>query len=355
MADTRPSRGLSRFAFFTAAGTLFLIGVGGIVTSKEAGMAVPDWPNSYGYNMFFFPFSKWVGGVFYEHSHRLTASFVGLLTLILSAWIWLKDQRSWLKKLSLIAVVAVILQGVLGGLRVLWDRHGWGDEIGIFHATLAQLFFVLVASMTLVLSSWWARPPLSKPVPEGLHRWIVAATLLIFVQLLLGAVMRHQHAGLAVPDFPLAYGKVWPSTSPSAVRSYNQMRTETTALNPITANQVVLHMFHRTLGIVIFLTVLSTTWFAQRCLSKNHFLSKLSLVWFALVFSQVILGAATVWSGKSADIATAHVALGALILMLGFLMNLICHRLASYHREVLPTEAGAGLEKPSSLIPASKA
>src|SRR5688572_10938498 len=109
---------LHRFAVLTAGATLLLICVGGVVTSKGVGLAVPDWPTTFGYNMFFFPWSKWVGGVFYEHSHRLVASGVGLLTTILAVWLWIKEERKWVRWLGVIAFVAVVGQGVLGGLRV---------------------------------------------------------------------------------------------------------------------------------------------------------------------------------------------------------------------------------------------
>src|SRR5436309_1267472 len=106
---------LNRFALLTALATLCLIAIGGLVTSHDAGMAVPDWPTTYGYNMFFFPFSYWVGGIFYEHSHRLFASFVGLLTTILAAWLWVKESRRWLRWMGVLAFFAVVLQGLLGG------------------------------------------------------------------------------------------------------------------------------------------------------------------------------------------------------------------------------------------------
>src|SRR3989344_4915240 len=142
---------LHRFAVLTAVATLVLIGVGGVVTSKGVGLAVPDWPTTYGYNMFFFPFSKMVGGIFYEHSHRLVASMVGLLTMVLAGWIAWKDRRPWMRKLGWIAFLAVVAQGVLGGLRVVWLK----DEIGIVHACLAQAFLVLVALIALFTSRWW--------------------------------------------------------------------------------------------------------------------------------------------------------------------------------------------------------
>src|SRR5690242_17439126 len=119
MARSVDNPWLNRFACLTAVITLVLVGIGGLVTSHGAGMAVPDWPTTYGYNMFFFPISKWVGGIFYEHTHRLVASGVGFLTVILAVWLWVKEPRAWVRWLGVLAVFAVVLQGVLGGLRVV--------------------------------------------------------------------------------------------------------------------------------------------------------------------------------------------------------------------------------------------
>ena len=107
------------YAILLTTGILILICSGGMVTSKNAGLAVPDWPNSYGYNMFTFPVSRWVGGVFFEHTHRLAASTVGGLTIILAVWLSVAERRRWVRNLGYAAVGAVILQGVLGGLRVV--------------------------------------------------------------------------------------------------------------------------------------------------------------------------------------------------------------------------------------------
>src|SRR5437879_3670513 len=129
---------LNRFAWFAAFATLLLICSGGMVTSKGVGLAVPDWPTTFGYNMFLFPASKWIGGIFFEHTHRLIASTVGFLTIILAAWLWFIEPRRWVRILGIAAVGAVILQGVLGGLGVTMLK----DEIGLFPAVLAQAFFV---------------------------------------------------------------------------------------------------------------------------------------------------------------------------------------------------------------------
>src|SRR4029078_11155680 len=130
--------GLHRFALFTACCTAFLIFVGGLVTSTESGLSVPDWPTTDGWNMYTFPISKWVGGIFYEHSHRLVASFVGFLTVILAAWAWLTERRHWVRNLAVAALGTVIAQGVLGGLTVLFLLP---TAISMAHACLAQTFF----------------------------------------------------------------------------------------------------------------------------------------------------------------------------------------------------------------------
>src|SRR5664279_3991408 len=118
MSSARSTTWLNRFAWLTCIATLFLICSGGMVTSKGVGLAVPDWPTTFGYNMFLFPVSKWVGGIFFEHTHRLIASTVGFLTIILTVWLCLDEERPWVRRLGFIALAAVILQGVLGGLRV---------------------------------------------------------------------------------------------------------------------------------------------------------------------------------------------------------------------------------------------
>src|SRR5437763_16400973 len=131
---------LNRFAWLTCFATVLLICSGGMVTSRNVGLAVPDWPTTFGYNMFLFPVSKWIGGVLFEHTHRLIASTVGFLTIILVIWLWRIEDRQGVKTLGLLAVAAVILQGILGGLRVTMLK----DEIGIFPACLAPAFLVLI-------------------------------------------------------------------------------------------------------------------------------------------------------------------------------------------------------------------
>ena len=326
---------LFRFAVLTAFATFLLIGLGGLVTSHEAGMSVPDWPTSYGYNMFALPIKFWKGGAFFEHTHRLLASAVGLLTTILAIWLWVKDSRQWMRWLGVAAFFGVIFQGVLGGLRVDLVNA----QLGIFHGILAQAFFVLMCAIALFTSGFWQNlqtgrvgSPLpadgahgvTRPtIPRGLRSHVLFVTILIFVQLLVGATMRHQHAGLAIPDFPAAYGKIWPDTSAAAVAGYNAHRMEINGENPITAFQIILQMIHRLVAVLILTGVVAAAWLAWKRLGATDSLAKLAVFWLALILVQVALGAATIWTNKAADVATAHVMVGALSLVTGALWCLI--------------------------------
>jgi len=396
------SHALHRCALLVALATFILLIAGGLVTSHGVGMAVPDWPNSYGYNMFFFPVSQWVGGIFYEHSHRLIASAVGLLTAILTLWlygwksrpvsrwsgaillaggflilasstrkqdgivlavlglalllmsfVWPRSEPAprWLRRLGLAAFVAVVLQGVLGGLRVVLLK----DELGIFHAALAQLFFVLICLLALFTSPWWWRVTSRRGVAASVgidplvRFWFVAGTSLIFAQLILGATMRHQHAGLAIPDFPLAYGKLWPAMDPESVTSYNRQRIEVTAANPITAFQIGLHMAHRLLGFATLACVSAVAVVVRRRLGSQNDLSKIALLWNGLLALQIGLGAATIWSNKAADVATAHMMVGAVSLALGAIACAISAR-NSLFAHSRPSSAHLARRKPLVLL-----
>ena len=345
------------FAVLTALATLALIGIGGLVTSHEAGMSVPDWPTTYGYNMFLFPINKWLGGIFYEHSHRLLASGVGLMTTILAVWLWLKDSRPWMAWLGMAAFLLVVAQGVLGGLRVTMHM----DSLGIYHATIAQLFFVLTCAIALFTSRWWqnyGRDALPRvqhfqneaaqqhgPTMQNLCGLVLATTLLIFVQLIIAATMRHQHAGLAISDFPLAHGRLWPDTSAEAVARYNAQRVSINAENPITAFQIELQMAHRGVALAILLLTAICAWQARRIGAPGTaparmgdklehaetvlgapIYRRLSLFWLTLIVIQIGLGAATIWTNKAADVATAHVLVGALALAVGALWCAIAFR-----------------------------
>jgi cytochrome c oxidase assembly protein subunit 15 len=351
------------FAVLTALATLALIGIGGLVTSHEAGMSVPDWPTTYGYNMFLFPINKWLGGIFYEHSHRLLASLVGLMTTVLAVWLWLKDSRPWMHWLGVAAFLLVVAQGVLGGLRVTLHM----DSLGIYHATIAQLFFVLTCAIALFSSRFWqnqgkAGSPqpadgamgTSRPTNKSLRTLVLTTTILIFVQLIIAAAMRHQHAGLAIADFPLAHGKLWPDTGADAVARYNAQRVSINAENPINAFQIELQMAHRAVAVLILICVGAVAWRVRSSgFSRSkppeggtpNVLRRLAFVWLGLTLFQVGLGAATIWSNKAADVATAHVLVGALALTIGALWCAIAFRqtIAAFYAEDRPSPGAAAM------------
>ena len=184
---------LHRIALLTAGATFLLIVIGGIVTSTESGLAVPDWPNTFGYNMFLYPLSEMVGGILYEHSHRLMGSIVGLLTITLFIMLILKDSRRWIKWLGLAALVGVSVQGVLGGLRVTELNLNFA----IVHACLAQAFFALLCGICWFTSrDWIENQNLSERIGDDvsakkLRRLSLITTCLIYIQLVFGAVLRH--------------------------------------------------------------------------------------------------------------------------------------------------------------------
>lgn len=304
---------LHRFAFFTAVCTFFLIIAGGLVTSTGSGLAVPDWPLSYGQLM-----PPMIGGIFYEHGHRMVATFVGVLAIILAAWLWKKEERRWLRVLGLVALSAVILQGVLGGLTVLYMLP---TAISVSHAALAQTFFVVVTSIALFTSRWWKseQPLLTETdrTPSTLTLCILT-TGSVFLQLILGALMRHTDSGLAVPDFPLAYGQLFPALSSESIEAYNkQLIYEDIRLaadGPITSGQIIIHMVHRLWATVVAVLIVWTSLRLRKVsLSAKRF-SKFSYLLTALLMLQIVLGALTVLSGKAVAITTAHVATGALLL-----------------------------------------
>ncbi len=313
---------LHRFACFCTGSVLFLICIGGMVTSKDAGMSVPDWPNSYGYNMFFFPWQDWVGGVFFEHSHRLAATGVGTLTIILAVWLCFQE-RLWLRWMGLGAVIFVVLQGIVGGLRVIWHL----DWLGVPHAFLAQSFFIYMALIALFTSRWWLADRREATAPKWTGR-VVAVVALIFCQLLLGATMRHEHAGLSINDFPLAYGQVWPKTDAASMAAYNheRLKHQEYATSPL---YIDIQMAHRAGAVLVTLAILAAVTAMWRTPGTAAILRRWSGVWVGLVVLQVLLGACTIWTNKAADVATTHVATGALTLVLGALLAAMSWRLQS--------------------------
>ena len=180
--------GLHRFAIFTASVTLLLIVAGALVTSNDAGLSVPDWPTTFG-SIYKMP--HMVGGVKYEHGHRMVAEFVGLLTIILSIWTWQVEKRRWLRLLALAALATVITQGILGGLTVLFLLPA---AISSAHAAVAQTFFCIAVCISVFTGQRWVE---EEPRVEfdsrrpSLFTLTVLSIFVLYVQLILGAMFRH--------------------------------------------------------------------------------------------------------------------------------------------------------------------
>lgn len=361
---------LFRFACLVACATLGLVCIGGLVTSKGVGMAVPDWPTSFGYGMFALPISMWMtGGVFHEHTHRVWASGVGLLVVFLTRWTAGSASRGTLLRVGLaeagaglllmrvnplwkgeahfllgiggvvLAAAAVgfknvpasplsvrlawaafwlvQLQGSLGGLRVVLDSWAIGGTtggtvFGMIHGCLGQVFFVLVSCLAVSLSAWYPRWSRGAGDNRGTP-WVFLGTALVFGQLILGLWMRHQHAGLAIPDLPLAYGQWWPKTDAESLSRYAARRD---GFDAITALQIHMHLFHRFNAVLAVLGILMA-FRSSRGRAPGHPLRRLGTVWLLLVGAQFALGLFTVLTDRAADVATAHVAVGSMTLAVG--------------------------------------
>lgn len=302
------SRGVHRFAVLTAVSTLGLIVAGGLVTSTESGLSVPDWPLSYGQLM-----PPMVGGVFYEHGHRMVATAVGILTVILAIALARSESRRSVRRLGVLAVAAVIAQGVLGGLTVLYLLP---TPVSVAHACLAQAFFCLVVAIAVVTSPRWQ--PAAGPI-RGVSLLAALTAGAVFLQLVLGAVMRHTKAGLAIPDFPLSLGRVVP---------------------PLDAFPVAIAFAHRAWALVVAAFVFATAAAAVRAGRGGP--RRTAAFLGALVLVQIALGAATVLSGKNVAITTAHVATGALLLGTSLALSLATGTRHSL-RERRPEELGRPL------------
>ncbi len=283
-ATPRTPAALHVFAILLAASTLALIFVGGLVTSTGSGLAVPDWPLSFGQ---FFP--RMVGGVLYEHGHRMVAAAVGALTVTLAIWSWLVDTHAIVRRLALVAVGTVIAQGLLGGLTVILLLP---PAVSVAHACLAQAFLCLTVTLAVLTRPDWS-PATAAPADPALARLTLAAAATVYGQLILGAIMRHTGAGLAIPDFPLAFGGLVP---------------------PFDSAAIVIHFLHR-LGAVVVATVIAWSWVRiGRTHGAEPALTRPALLALVLVTVQVTLGALTIWTQKAVLPTTAHVACGAAIL-----------------------------------------
>lgn len=315
LTDSPDNPWLRRYTKLTVAATLFLIFAGGMVTSTGSGLAVPDWPLSYGTL-----FPPMIGGVFYEHGHRMIASGVGFLTLCLALWLAVTEQRRWVKVVGFFALGAVILQGVLGGITVLFYLP---TPVSVAHGVLAQTFFL----MTILLAYSQSRERRNRAaLQEARDGSLQAATLALlagtYVQLILGAVMRHTGSGLAVYDFPTMAGQWWPAVNDQFLARVNDWRFEQ-GLDPVNLSNVIYHLAHRFWAVVILLFAGAVNLYAVRCrLPQKASILRIIYGIDAVIAVQVTLGIATVLTGKGPVTTSLHVVTGAALLGLTFLLLL---------------------------------
>ena len=292
-----------------AACVFLLLIAGALVTSTQSGLAVPDWPLSYGKVM-----PPMVGGILFEHGHRLVAAAVSTLVgLELGALLFFMEGRKTVKRLAAAAFAAILLQALLGGLTVLFLLP---PAVSSAHAGLAQIVFALTATVALMYSKTWADLT-ARPLPfeENLRfssnvsdarrafRWVVFATAAIYLQIILGAVMRHTGAGLAIPDFPTSFGGVFPS------------------LEEISRSGVPIHFAHRIGALAVVLLVFLAARAVSSLPGAHPLFVPAAAFWAGLVCLQALLGAASVWSGKAVSVTVAHLAGGALCWVTGVLLS----------------------------------
>lgn len=290
------------FSVLVALSTTVLIFAGGMVTSTESGLSVPDWPNTYGWFMLTFPLEKMVGGIFYEHTHRLIASTVGFLILVLAVWLWRVEARAWVRRLGYVALSAVIIQGVLGGITVLFFLP---DPISIAHASLAQIVFCLTVTIALATSPGWRKGYAGVPVDRILQKLAVFTTAAIYLQIVVGATMRHTDAGLAIPDFPLAFGQLIP---------------------PQWDPKIAIHFAHRVGALIVSVLIAALTGHVFYHHRARRELARPAALLLALLVAQITLGALTVLSAKHYIINSLHVVTGACVLVTTLVVTLRAHR-----------------------------
>lgn len=293
--------------------TFLLIFAGALVKSNNAGLSVPDWPTTFGQNMYAYPLSQMKGGVVYEHSHRLLASVIGLLTLIVTLWLPIVEKRDWMRLLGFISLSLVILQGLLGGLTV---RMGLPDWVSILHGILAQTFFVVTILLAYGLSKERENRVASEigsPVGVRVGNRAACAVGVVFLQLFLGALMRHKEAGLAIPDFPMM-GHTWFPTFDAAWLAGVNATLQAIHAAPVTMGMVYTHLAHRfgALLVILAIVMLHVSIKPHRTELRKASLT-LRLLDVALTI-QLVLAAFTIWTHKSPIVTSLHVAVGALML-----------------------------------------
>lgn len=306
--------------------TLALIFMGALVKSHDAGLSVPDWPTTYGYNMFLFPLSEWRANVFYEHTHRLVASFVGMLTLFLCCWVAFHERRNPTRWVAAAALGAVLLQGVLGGLTVIYLLPAY---LSIAHGVLAQTYLLMVVYLSRAFARRRAlgSEPASDPASSHTARWALSLTAVVWIQLVIGAIVRHSESGLAIPDFPTMGGHWFPMFDDTMLARINSWRLDytlssTAFLPDVSLAQVAIHAVHRLWALAVITAYFGVLRIAWRKRTTAPRTTAIAVGSGALLAVQVALGILTVTTQRLPIVASLHVVVGAALLAASWLCTL---------------------------------
>lgn len=311
-ASTRSAHqpALAWFAAIGSAWVFVLVTLGAFTTSIGAGMAFPDWPLSNGsVNP-----HGWLEDIamFAEHSHRLSGSIMGLITLSLALWLWRREPRRWLRRLGWTALAIVIIQGLIGGKRVLLDSLAvpgfemtLGQMLRIPHGILAHLYVCILFAIAMALTRHWRETAM--PVSRGLRWTGVTCTLLLVAQLAIAATMRHNFAGLAIPTFP--YSTADSNWLPASWNFY-----------------IGIHFAHRVMALVLTFALGAFAWRLWRDPGASLLMRCGASVVVSLIALQILLGAHIIWQLREPHVTTAHVVVGALLLASTCTLTWLAHR-----------------------------
>ncbi len=312
---------LHRYALLLVITTFILLVAGGNVTSHNAGLAVPDWPTTLGQNMFTYPLWKLNRLQLDEHTHRLIGALVGFLCIGMTAALWLTQKnRRWLQWTGVVLLVLVIVQGVMGGLRVT----DLSTKLAIVHGITAQIFLCLTVWIAAATSRWWlgegasagsaasAGPPATKE--KRPLAWLTALLVILLVQLSLGAAVRHEEAALAIPDFPSSYGHWLPPMNEKQLGADLKAMPPAPTAPPVTLRRVHLNFAHRAWAVVTVIFTLITLALVGKYAQGDGLILRPAWALVLMILVQVLLGASVIWSGREPWVATSHQAMGAVIL-----------------------------------------
>ena len=316
---------MHRFAVLTTGATFCLIFIGGLVTSTGSALAVPDWPLAFGKLI-----PAWQGGIRFEFGHRVAAGTVVMLTLMLMAWAWRAEPRRWVRRLVMLAFGLIIVQAVLGGITVLLELP---LVIAVAHAATAQALFCLMVSIAIFTNPHWESTPRIADPPSRIPLATLAAatTVIIYAQILIGALMRHMSAGLVIPDFPLSFGYAVP---------------------PYWNEYIAINFAHRCGAVVVTAMVLWTVARTLRMYSNVAPLRRPALGLFLLLVTQVCLGAMTIWSARAVIPTTSHVAIGAALLATSLTLALRSYKILGVPDRARTIESTAGSHILKHQVPA---